>query len=70
MTDDERKLSAQIDQARDFEEYYREMLLFWKRRRQRLEQRIPLTGIFKEVEIILGEVSNDDNWGSIDQSRH
>jgi hypothetical protein len=53
MTDHEKLISVQLDQAREMEEYYRALLLFWKQRRQRLEAQIvtddPFTDFLKEL---------------------
>lgn len=49
MTHEEQTLSAQLDQARQMEEHYRALLLFWKQRRQRLEAQIPNSNIFNQI---------------------
>lgn len=38
MSEDDRTLSAQLDEAMAYEEHYRALLLFWKQRRQVLER--------------------------------
>lgn len=48
MTDHEKLISVQLDQARAMEELYRGLLLFWKQRRQRLEMQIPTSDPFAE----------------------
>lgn len=50
MNDD---LSKKLDEAREKETYYRGLLLFWKRRRQKLEAQIP--------DHIWNEAWNDDD---------
>lgn len=49
MTIEEKTLSYQLDQARQMEEHYRALLLFWKQRRQRLEAQLPGDNIFSQI---------------------
>lgn len=48
MTDQEKTISTQLDQAREMEAHYRALLMFWKQRRQWLESQIPDGGIFEQ----------------------
>lgn len=57
MTHKEKTLSYQLDQARQMEEHYRALLLFWKQRRQHLEAYIP-----NEVE---GQLPGDNVFSQI-----
>ena len=61
MTDDERQLSEAIEEARHYEDHYRQLLVFWKRRRQRLEQQIPLDNIHNLVDELVNEIWSSDN---------
>lgn len=56
MSDD---LSKKLDEAREREEYYRAVFLFWKRRRQKLEAQIP-DPIWDEISKICDEAWNDE----------
>ena len=47
------ELSRQLEQSLAMEEYHRERLLYWKKRRQRLEDEIP--DLFKELLKELGD---------------
>jgi len=52
-------ISQALDQAHEREEHYRALLLFWKRRRQRLETMIPSDNPL--IEFTKGLVDDDDN---------
>lgn len=61
MTHEEQTLSAQLDQARQMEEHYRALLLFWKQRRQHLEAQLPTDGVFDQfLQIAKQAWSRDD----------
>lgn len=61
MTTEEQTLSAQLDQARQMEEHYRALLLFWKQRRQYLEAQLPTDGVFDQfLQIAKQAWSRDD----------
>lgn len=49
MTHQEKTISFQLDQARQMEEHYRALLLFWKQRRQNLEAQLPGDNIFDQI---------------------
>jgi hypothetical protein len=49
MTNHEKTLSTQLDQAREMEAHYRALLLFWKQRRQWLESQIPGNSVFDQI---------------------
>ena len=57
--DSDDNLSSNVDEARMMEEHHRGLLLFWKQRRQRLENKIPLDDPFSEF--LKGLLSNGDN---------
>lgn len=49
MTQQEKVISTQLDQAREMEAHYRALLLFWKQRRQWLESQVPTDNIFSQM---------------------
>jgi len=49
MTQYEKTLSYQLDQARQMEEHYRALLLFWKQRRQYLEAELLGDNVFSQM---------------------
>lgn len=49
MTQQEKTISTQLDEARQMEEHYRALLLFWKQRRQNLEAQLPADNIFDQI---------------------
>lgn len=58
-----RTLSNQLDEARTMEEHYRALLLFWKKRRQRLEVQIPdsTNNLFNQIRQLLGDSDGNSN---------
>lgn len=60
MKDSPDTLSLELDEARTMEEHHRGLLLFWKRRRQRLESQIPLDDPFSEfLEGLFNAINSD-----------
>lgn len=56
-------LSSELTQALDMEEYHREQLLWWKKRREFLEQNIPINNPF--YDFIQELPDNGDNSEAI-----
>lgn len=55
--DDDSSLSSQLDEATQMEEHYRDLLLFWKQRRQKLQAQIPNDSF----QSLLEELFNDNS---------
>lgn len=60
MTNQEKTLSNQLDQAREMEAHYRALLLFWKQRRQWLESQVPSGGVFDQILSIAQKAWNNE----------
>lgn len=56
------KLSKQIDEALDQLEYHRDQLIYWRRRKQELEQQIPQPkNVLQLVKEFLEGITDDNH---------
>jgi len=61
MDNESKKLSIELDEALQQEEYHRDKLLYWKSWRQALEKHIPNSKTWQGILDMLEEALGDNN---------
>jgi len=60
MDNEAKKLSNELDEALQQEEYHRDQLLFWKSRRLALERQLPRSKTWLDILDVLEEAAGND----------